>query len=192
MSQKYPEWYELPAERWRNSPNSFCERDSQRQKLYDAQFFARCSCNSLCEDFSSLRKIQEFVDSLIVSIWFRKRFGYQPLIIVKSKRGYGADTHRGSSTIRFSKSWRNMLTVLHEVAHIVRKPGTGSNHGRFFARTLLELVNHVVGEEAAKILKKEFKSGRVKYLPKRELSEETREKLRQGFINRILKQKILR
>lgn len=190
MSQKYPEWYKLPAWRWKNKKDGFCERDSQRQKVYDAQSTARYSCNPLAEDFPSLHKIQGFVDNLITSIWFRKRFGYQSPIIVKSRGGSGADACRAKNTIRFSKNWRNMLTVLHEVAHIAKKSGTGSAHGRFFARTLIELVNHVVGEKAAKILKGEFKYGRVKYLPKRELSEETRKKLRQNFVTNVLKQKI--
>jgi len=171
---------------------SVWENDTQRQKLYDAEQHAGVRIRTELDEIevlSSIENIQKFVNKLTVSAWFRKRFG-QHFITVKSKRGYGASAQLCSNTIRFSKYSRSMIIVLHEIAHIVKKPGAGGAHGRFFARTLIELVEHVVGKGAAKILKEHFKEGRVKYLPKRELSEETREKLRQGFITRVLKQKV--
>jgi len=180
--------------RWKNNPDQYCENDSQRQKLYDAEVHAEVRMETVIGKeigrLFSLEEIQKFVDKLVASVWFRKRFG-QHSIKVKDKKGCGgASAQICSGIIRFSKDSRRMMIILHEVAHIAKKLGAGSHHGRFFARTFLELVEHVIGREAAKILKGAFKKGRVKYLPKRQLSEETREKLRQGFIDRVLKQKV--
>lgn len=187
MNQKKLSWYELPPERWRNNNTRiYWERDSQRQKLYDAQSIAKCRCKSLGRQIPSIKVIQIYVDWLTSEAWFIKRFGTNE-IEVKEKRGTGADACW--KVIRFSKDSRSLLTILHEVAHVVHKSGYGSSHGRFFARTLLELVEHKIGREAAKALKKAFKKYGVKYLPKRELTKETREKLRQGFVDRVLKQK---
>jgi len=192
MNQKAIAWYELPPERWRNNSDQYLENDSQRQKVYDVEYAAGGTIQITLDGnklFSSLEEIQKFVDKLTASSWFIKRFG-QHSIKVENKTGRGAHAQICSSTIRFSKHSRRMMIVLHEVAHIAKKLGAGSHHGRFFARTFLELVEHIIGKEAAKILKGAFKKGRVKYLPKRQLSEETREKLRQGFIDRVLKQKV--
>lgn len=186
--QKYPVWYKIPAERWKHDPDGICERDSQRQKIYDASDYARRAISDLSNNFSSLADIQSFTNVLTSTIWFRKRFGVHAITV--TTRHVDASANRWSSTIRFSKDWRNMLTVLHEIAHIARHSGTGAAHGRFFARTLIALVDHVVGKEAAEVLKTEFKKERVKYLPRRVLSKETKEKMRQNFINNVLKQKV--
>jgi len=188
MSKQYPEWYKLPAERWRNNTDQWLERDSQRQKLYDAEAIAMVFTPPFQKKFSSLEEIQKYVDKFTKSSWFRKRFG-QHSIMVKRKK-HGASARRMGSTIWLSESYWNMISVLHEVAHIVKEPGAGSAHGRFFARTLLEFTNHVCGKEAASALKEQFKEKRVKYLPRRVVTEEARERLRQNFIKNVLKQKV--
>ena len=39
MSKKYPEWFEIPISKWYDSPTTkMSARDSQRQKLYDAEY----------------------------------------------------------------------------------------------------------------------------------------------------------
>lgn len=189
VNQKQVPWYELPEKRWRNNPNQLFENDSQRQKLYDAESLAKIHYKPLAKTFSSLEEIQKFINKLTAEAWFRKRFG-QYSITVKGKKGYGASARRADNTVWFSNYSRSIFAVLHEVAHIAKKRFAGAAHGRFFARTVLELVEHVIGVEAAKILRDIYKKGRVKYLPKRELSEEAREKLRQNFINNVLKQKV--
>ena len=190
MSTQYPEWYKLPSERWRNNNYQWHERDSQRQKLYDAEASAFAITPPFQKVFSSLEEIQKYIDKFTKSAWFRKRFG-QHSITVKGKKGYGASARRMDSTVRFSESCWNIISVLHEVAHIVKDYGYGGSHGRYYARTLLEFVDHECGKEAANTLKTKFKLCRVKYLPKRVVSDEAREKLRQNFINNVLKQKVV-
>ncbi len=187
-TKKYPVWYKIPHKRWKHNPTGFCERDLQRQKIYNASDYARGSNPDLRKNFIMLCDIQKFTNALTSTAWYRKRFGVQQLKVGACRTD--ASARRCDSIIRFSETWRSMLTVLHEIAHIARHSGTGAAHGRFFARTLLALVEHVVGKEAADVLKKEFKRERVKYLPRRVLSKETKEKMRQNFINKVLKQKV--
>lgn len=197
MSQKYPEWYELPAKRWRNNPDKLFENDSQRQKLYDAEHYVTQVIEKLEAksaypfEFNSIEEVQKFVNKLTSSVWFRKRWGNHQIRVYNTSGTWARGNSFGYIKLPFRNRWsRSILVILHEISHCIRKHGSGTDHGRFFARTLLELVEHVVGKRAAKILKEAFKRGRVKYLPKRELSEETREKLRQNFINNVLKQKV--
>lgn len=182
-------WYQLPAERWRHHSKDerWWERDSQKQKLYDTESTVRWKCEALDRKLPSIEAIQRYVNHLTSEPWFLKCFG-KYTIKVKNKSGSGADA--SYKTIRFSKWSRSIFVVLHEVAHVLHKPGYGSSHGRFYARTLIALVEHKIGNEAAKILKAEFRKGRVKYLPKRVLTDEAREKLRQSFKTRVLKQKV--
>lgn len=184
-------WYELPAERWRDAKhNRWCQRDSQKQKLYDAQSIAKVMHPLFKEkQLASLEAIQRYVNRFTKLTWFKTRFG-EHHITVKKKKGSGADARKWGEIIRFSEHHRTIFTVLHEIAHIVHKDKAGSAHGRFYARTLIELIEHEFGKEATGILKRVFRKGKVKYSPKRVLSEKTREKLRQNFINNVLKQKV--
>jgi len=189
--QKQLPWYELPPKRWRNNPECRSFRDSQKQKLYDAETITRrlMEKQNLNPSFSSIEEIQKFIDKLISSAWFKKRFGDNVVCKVINARENQRTAYARFHNISLPHWAWNKVVVLHELSHIVSRHYEGS-HGRFFARAFLEIVRHVLGQEAAWILKKYYKKGKVKYLPKRELSEETREKLRQGFINRVLKQKV--
>lgn len=204
MAKKCLAWYELPAERWKNNKErKYWERDSQRQKLYDAEQHAKWKImegeagSEVNREFDSLEEIQTFVDMLTKTKWFIERFSWRGkdnpepeacVIIVKDKpRGGGADAHYWSRTIRISLASRHMMVVLHEIAHVVSSSAYGASHGRFFARIMLDMVECVIGKKSAKILKEAFKKYRVKYLPKRELSEETRKKLSQSFKKKVLR-----
>lgn len=202
MAKECLAWYELPKERWKNEGRPYWERDSQKQKLYDAEQYAKykimdgCAGNEINKEFESLEEIKVFVDMFTKTKWFIERFNWRGKdkgedcnVIIKDKpRGGGADAHRLSGTIRISLASRHMMVVLHELAHIIQPSGYGASHGRFFARAFLEMVECIIGKKSAKILKQEFKKERVKYLPKRKLSEATREKLRCSFKKNVLKQ----
>lgn len=208
MAKKCLAWYELPETRWRNNSKRYWERDSQRQKLYDAEQHAKWKIvegyagNEINREFNSLEEIQTFVNMFTRTKWFIERFDWRGKdnpepedcdIIIKDKpKGGGADAHYWSRTIRISSASMHMLVVLHEIAHIVKKRGAGSAHGRYFARTMLDMVECVIGKKSARILKEAFKKYRVKYLPKRELSDETKEKLRKGFKRNVLNHKLVR
>jgi len=191
MSQKNLNWWELPAKRWVNRKS--WESDSQRQKVYDAESVFGWKLEHGLEiplkRFNDLNHVKRYVDSLTNGAWFIKRFG-EWNIKIDWKKGHGADASAWRKEIRFSKSdSRSLSTILHEVAHIVHKRGAGAAHGRFYARTMIELVGHVLGNKAVKLLKDCYKRRNVKYLPHRELSDETRAKLRQSFIQNVINKK---
>jgi len=188
--QKQLPWYELPEKRWRNDLKYRSFRDSQRQKLYNAESIVKYKMGESNTKFSSIEEIQKFTNKLVSSAWIKKRFKKQNEIhVILLKKGTPYAQYNGIYLPLLS--W-NMLVVLHEISHVLHRHGLipGVSHGRYFARIYLELVGHIMGPDVMKMLKEQYKIYKVKYLPKRELSEETREKLRQGFINRVLKQKV--
>jgi len=83
---------------------------------------------------------------------------------------------------------RNKLYILHEVAHCLAV--AGCYHNWEFVKVYLDLVYYVLGEDIYKILRDQFKKHRVKYYPKKMLSEDVREKLRQNFIQNVLKKEV--
>lgn len=87
MNQKQIPWYKIPAERWRDAKHDhYCQRDSQRQKLYDAQWVAYSFYPLFTErKLASLEAIQRYVDRLTKETWFVHRFG-EHCITVKKKR----------------------------------------------------------------------------------------------------------
>lgn len=187
MSEKYPDWYELPKERWKDHLN-YGYRDSQRQKLYDAESCTRHEIKESNIKFSSIEEIQKFTDKLVSSAWIKKRFKNVIAIkVIQQNKGRTAYAQFGN--IHLPKwSW-NMIVVLHEISHILHKrsPIPGTSHGRFFARCFLELVGHVMGLEVKKVLKKYYKIERVKYTPRRQITDEDRQARRERFIQNVLK-----
>lgn len=174
MAKKCLAWYELPKERWRNTKRKYRERDSQRQKLYNAEQYAKWKImegqagTEINREFNSLEEIKTFVDMFTKTKWFIERFNWQGKgngedcdVILKDKpHGGGADAHYYTRTVRISLASRHMLVVLHELAHIIQPRGYGGAHGRWFARAFLEMVACVIGKKSAKILKNEFKKER--------------------------------
>lgn len=184
MSHKYLEWFQLPRNRWiKDTP---FERDSQKQKLYDAEGMTKWKINpqNLNPRFNSIEEIQRFVNKLTSSAWFKRRWGDRNIIVVELNRGYTA--YARFSSIHLPRWAWNSTVVLHEVAHIATGHNRGPSHGRFFARTFLELVGHILGPEVRKILKEEYKKYRVKYVPNYQLTDEDRQARKERFINNVL------
>ena len=72
MSTKNPEWYELPKKQWiklrEDGYTSY--RDSQKQKLYDAEnSFKSCCFNGENTKFFSIEEISQYVNKLVKSAW---------------------------------------------------------------------------------------------------------------------------
>ena len=190
MSEKYLQWYEIPEKRWRNDPESGYRsfRDSQRQKLYNAESCARGKMQilKLNPSFPSIEEIQKFVNKLISSTWFIKRFGDNVVCKVIHAKPNQQNAYAKFLHISLPCWAWNKIVVLHELIHIITKGYEGA-HGRFFARALLELTEHILGHEARVILKKEYKRYNVKHTPKKQLTDEDRKARRERFIKNVLK-----
>jgi len=181
MSAKNPEWYELPKKSWieLNSEGTWDSfRDSQRQKLYDAEDRFRNRFREQNPKFSSIEEISQYVNKLAKSAWAIKRWGSleHDIIVKEGKFGTGGSAKRYGLIITLSQWGWNKVVVLHELAHLFSYYGT--SHGRHFARTFLELIEHEMGPDARKALKEAYKCHGVKSNPIPQYSEETKTKMR--------------
>lgn len=194
MSAKNPEWFELPADRWQEMStvreNRRSWRDSQRQKLYDAEsrfkrlFFWEVDKGWKPEyeqiKFKSIQEVEYYVTQLWNSAWVQKRFRIHKTSVPTINE---ISNSSWSAYVRFSTMYLppwgfNKIIVLHELAHVLHPSGYGTGHGRFFARTFLELIGHEFGSEARKLLKECYKKHGVKSNPKPQYSPESLEKMR--------------
>ena len=170
----------ITAKQWRNK-DRYGEVDFQRQRLYDAQHAVK---NAMMEQakkkgkkvfFDTAMQIQLFVNKLVASKWFKRRWPEVKHIQVRIPRREGKDVkakgHRSLYYIIMPKHAYNLRIVCHEIAHTVNRLGYGSGHGRYYARCYLELVRHLMGYEAFLILRDSFKVYRVKYNPRRNVTK---------------------
>lgn len=144
------------------------ERDSQRQKLYRSERFLQ----ERGSRYESVQDIQKYVDRLIASAWFRRRWPRcaRNGILVEDGRGRRtavAKTRWGDPIISMPVWSRTEAVILHEVAHHCSDERHGTRdvapHGREFAATLLELITHLMGADTGKELKASFRKNGVKF-----------------------------
>lgn len=131
-------------------------RDSQRQKLYDAE--------RVLIEFSrplpTVPEIQTYVDDLCAQKWFRSRFGNR-IIPVKDGRGRRTAFGYHSGPILVPRKFRREDSILHEVAHVVSSSNHAA-HGPEYAANLATIVFHKMGREAETALLRSFDEHRVK------------------------------
>tara|TARA_A100001037_G_scaffold244817_1_gene225947 strand:+ start:103494 stop:104165 length:672 start_codon:yes stop_codon:yes gene_type:complete len=148
------------------------ERDSQRQKLYDAEYNLIPPADDNSMEFSDvILKIAEIVNDT----WFRKKFGR--LFSDAELKVENASTRQkmayayGSTQLSFPPNFCNTPIIIHELTHIItdrlsyvvhfRK--NYATHGRMFAFIYLELVKKYMGDNAHRVLKAGYKNFNVKY-----------------------------
>lgn len=177
MSEKYPEWWELPGRRWVR-PNHY--RDGRKQKLYDAENNIRHQFK--IPTFGSIEEIDAYIRSLINDPWIRKRWkevrDEDFLVTLVHKSSGAAEARRMDLKIWLPKWAWNTLTVLHEFTHLLVPSGFGPGHGRYFARSLLELVGHVLGKEVREALRREYVKFGVQYQPLKNYTPQTLEAMK--------------
>lgn len=150
-------------------------RDSQRQKLYDAQ---DCLTHQ-GRQFTSIEEMQIYADKLTNSAWWKRRYPGRRIIIEPQRNNCSALARGDGYTISMPKWAWNEMILLHEIAHHAKDRRYGHRgtaaHGREFAKTMLELVRHKMGDECWWLLKESFRKHKVKHtLPRKPMSEEQR------------------
>jgi putative metallohydrolase (TIGR04338 family) len=136
-------------------------RDTQRKRIYLAEW----AVDDSDRKFESIPAIQAFVDKLLAEAWTRRRFGNRK---VEVRDGRGRSRAGGSTQgwITLPKWARRDLTICHELAHALGPHhAREAAHGPEFARRLLELVSHIMGEEAGARLRQRYTEARVKVGP---------------------------
>lgn len=153
-------WYEAPLCMWPKK-----NRDSQRQKVYDAENLYQQIYPS--RTFKSLEEIHQWIVKISNRKWFQKRFLYFKINIRNLKIHKGRVDGRAYWRVRDGNvvlpkwAW-NEIVVLHELAHglnINAKP----HHGNRFCRVFLCLVKHVIGQKEAKYLRRCFRFKKAKF-----------------------------
>ena len=111
--------------------------------------------------YPSVESAQDYVDAVLASAWFRRRWGHKR-IPVQHSHGHGSAAWYDGSISLSVQHRRWEATILHEIAHILT-PHPYAHHGPEFAGVLLTLVKHVMGSEHAATLRESFKANRVRY-----------------------------
>jgi putative metallohydrolase (TIGR04338 family) len=136
-------------------------RDVGRKKLYDAE-----DASQLIQwgrEFNSLEECQRYVNNILRSKWFKKRYPKIKKIDVRPYRGEGAQS--SGRIISLSQSAMNSPYLLHEIAHHAATIPVG--HGWEFAEALLCLVRRFLGKQAFRALRTNFRESGVKYFSPR-------------------------
>lgn len=155
----------------RNSMKATGKRDVQRLKAYRAEWALK-GAGLDGRVFPTAPHVEAYVRHLTQSKWFVRTFGrhYFRLEAATGRNTSHAKPGFRDHRIAIHSAMRNQLTILHEIAHCVRLVDAdawprekGAWHGPEFAATLLVLVQHCMGAKAARALRAEFKTQRVKY-----------------------------
>jgi putative metallohydrolase (TIGR04338 family) len=169
-------WYELPVERWQelgiNGKRTW--RDSQKQKVYNAEFRLRNRFRHENTKFESIEEIKHYLSNLLKSTWFIRRWGIREEPLVTEIQGNTAYGNKRFNKLSLPKWAWNKIIVLHELSHILHKFGSGTSHGRYFCRTLLELIDHELSPKARRCLKKQFTLMGIRSTPHPAYSEATK------------------
>jgi hypothetical protein len=148
-------------------------RDSQRQRLYDAQ---RISGLHTFSETMTIKEAQKFVNQVLSHQKTKKlhsqyafRFSVYPskIIVEASSGSHATIKSRDWETvrlIRLNKYGRNKFTVLHEIAHHIT--WGRESHGAEFADVLLQFTTRYLGKPDADKLANAFNEKRVRVMTK--------------------------
>lgn len=135
-------------------------RDSQRQRLYDAE-------NLMPEYYhkigrGSLAEAEAFVAMVLGTTWWQSHPHHLPRLRITGGAKHGL-ANRGKARIALPPFARTKLICLHELAHILT-PVTAdvAAHGPEFAQAYIDLVGQFMGEDVARRLRAVFQRGNVK------------------------------
>lgn len=170
-------------------------RDSQRSKVYKAEWMLRRAGAPGAERIESVHEIQVYLDKLTASAWWKRNFPHvkfrrrrygEPDSVILVKDGRGRSSAGGCSyTQEISMpTWsRTKAVILHEVAHVVSPRGAW--HDWRFCANFLKLVQHCLGKAEADALKLSFKVHKVRYkapVQRAPMSEERKAELRERLV----------
>ena len=148
------------------------QRDSQMQKLYDAEY-SLIPCSP--KDNLSFDELVNKIDEVVNDTWFRKKFGRlfcETILKVENASSRQNMAYAfGTDLLSFPPHFCNVPIILHELTHIivdrlhfvVNMNKSYTTHGRMFAFIYLELVKKFMGESSYTILKTGYKNFNVKY-----------------------------
>jgi putative metallohydrolase (TIGR04338 family) len=153
-------------------------RDNQRQKVYDSEHAIDHGAS-----FTTVAECQAYVDRVLARKRLQRKYPRLPKKIVV-RPGFGriiacAETLDGQRVIKLPLWSRTELTILHEISHHVAESSDGIRwaHNWKFAAIHLSLVREMMGVDAERALRDQYRARRVRYTEpraKRPLTEEQR------------------
>jgi putative metallohydrolase (TIGR04338 family) len=136
-------------------------RDSQKQRLYDAEYAVGPFINEL----GSLEAAQKYVTEVLATAWVQTRWGRHTIRVGRTRNiGKSYDGY-----ITLGVDAQNKRVILHEIAHELSfyKYGYQRNdiaaHGPEFAATYVALVGRFLGADAAAKLRESYRKHRVRF-----------------------------
>lgn len=132
-------------------------RDSQRTALYKAEDVVFRD-SIWARPAASTAEAQAWLDQILVQRWFLSRWGFRQIKIVG---GNGNSATYGGS-IRLCAMGRSPWIILHELSHVLASHQGVAAHGPEYAATYLTLVDHALGEDWGRDLRKAFTTGKRK------------------------------
>jgi putative metallohydrolase (TIGR04338 family) len=137
-------------------------RDTYRQKVYRAERIAFAGTSGYPPRYGrrieKVPDIQAYIDKLVASAWFRRRWGrtgYRAIRIHPGKRHTRATGDPWTGIIQLPIWARSEAVILHELAHVLC-PTEAPWHGWEFLQIQLELIDHQLGKMAADVYKHEL------------------------------------
>ncbi|KAA0018463.1 TIGR04338 family metallohydrolase [Antrihabitans cavernicola] len=153
-------------------------RDAQRSKVYDAEQLVRTIFDRADEHgvrslavvgsqitlpierrFASIESVQSYCDRVLELNWVQEQWPVRP-ITVRARAGhqaahYEVETATLAVPLHVSgKAWAlRELVVLHELAHHLEPAGEFAPHGPEFVDRYLDLIDEIVGGEAAFLMR---------------------------------------
>jgi hypothetical protein len=130
-------------------------KDFVRQIVYDSEYQRIKEFRSSVRRYNTLEEVQSlFIKKILKSYWWKKRYSSIKEINLYSKKRNSKDASAGPNCdIYLPKFFRDELSILHELAHIICfslypsyldvVPG----HGAEFLRVYSEMIRHFLGKE---------------------------------------------
>lgn len=152
-------------------------RDAQRRRVYDAENKARHVLTREGFEWRDVKTEASYrrrLDEIMSSKWMKDTYPQATGRAVELNWGgrrFGACAGYTGITTSLTDFALHEMVLVHELAHTIEKRLTGVSdpgHGRAYCQIYLRLVRRFIGKQAHDVLKKCFREGGVKYLPKRE------------------------
>ncbi|MFC8381566.1 TIGR04338 family metallohydrolase [Nocardia sp. NPDC057272] len=166
------------------------QRDSQRAKVYDGEQLVRGVFDRAEEfghrtvdvygsqltlpverRFASVESVQSYADKVLALNWVRAQWERATVSIrVRARGGAAAAHYEPESAVLAvplhtgSTAWAlRELVVLHELAHHLAPDSAQAPHGPEFCSRYVELVDGVIGPEAALLIRTTFAGCGVRF-----------------------------
>lgn len=152
-------------------------RDSQRQRVYDAENKARrvltdsgFEWRNVATEARYRRRLAEIMGSKWMADTYPEATHHPVELDWSTRKQRGACASAWGITTSITDFALHELVLVHELSHTIEKRLTGvydPGHGRVYCQIYLKLVRRFIGQAAHDELKAQFKAHGVKYLPKR-------------------------